>query len=234
MPSPSPEHPGLFIPDPFRFSDAMLIIPPLLIECLRCFDGQQTNLDLRAALVRATRDLEVGELEQHLIDTLSKAGFLEDERFAGMEQKRRRVIFEQPVRGPAHAGAAYPAEPDALRETMKRYLSGSPEAVGANGDLFAIAAPHVSPEGGWQSYRAAYSRLKPEHRDRTFVILATSHYGTPQRFGLTRKNFETPLGTAVTDQRLVDWLAARGGDAVEMEDFCFSFEHTVEFQVLFL
>lgn len=233
MPSPSAEHPGLFIRDPFRFSDAMLIIPPLLIECLQYFDGRQTDLDLRTALVRITGDLQATELAQYLIDTLSTAGFLEDERFASMDQERRRGFIEQPVRTPAHAGSAYPAESEALRETMQRYLTGAP-ASGSNGDLFAIAAPHVSPEGGWQSYRAAYSVLKPEHRDRTFVILATSHYGTPERFGLTRKNFETPLGAAVADLPLVDWLEKRGGPAVEMEDFCFSFEHTVEFQVVFL
>jgi hypothetical protein len=108
------------------------------------------------------------------------------------------------------------------------------EAAAADGDLFAIAAPHVSPEGGWQSYRAAYRQLKPEHRQRTFVILATSHWGEPGRFGLTRKRFRTPLGEAQTDQPLTDWLAARGGGAVEMEDYCHSFEHTVELQLIFL
>ena len=70
--------------------------------------------------------------------------------------------------------------------------------------------------------------------DRTFVILATSHYGEPERFGLTRKSFVTPLGEAATDTPLVDWLAERGGAAVDMEDYCHSFEHTVEFQVIFL
>src|SRR6185503_14096754 len=90
MPSPSPEHPGLFIRDPYRFSDAMLVIPPPLVTCLECFDGLQTNLDLRAALVRATSSFEVGELEQHLVSTLSTAGFLEDERFTAMELERRR------------------------------------------------------------------------------------------------------------------------------------------------
>src|SRR5262245_50872472 len=73
MPSPSEEHPGLFIRDPYRFSDAMLIIPPPLVECLQCFDGQQTGLDLRASLVRATNNLEVGGLGEHLLDTLSNA-----------------------------------------------------------------------------------------------------------------------------------------------------------------
>jgi len=243
MPSPSPEHPGLFIRDPYKFSDAMLIIPPLLVECLQCFDGLATDLDLRQVLVRLTNDLQVGEMERHLVQTLSSAGFLEDETFERMRADRKREFAEKSVREPAHAGAAYPGEPAELRETLADYMQdgaaesaaeSAPAAANANGNLFAIAAPHVSPEGGWQSYRAAYRMLKPEHRDRTFVILATSHFGEPEKFGLTRKNFRTPLGDAVTDLALVDWLAARGGKAVEMEDYCHSFEHTVEFQVIFL
>jgi AmmeMemoRadiSam system protein B len=233
MPSPSEEHPGLFIRDPYKFSDAMLIIPPVIVECLDNFDGEHTDLDLRASLVRATNSLEVSQLEQHLVETLSTAGFLEDEIFAKMQQERRSEFAATPIREPAHAGSAYPANFGDLRETMTRYMAGAPSSS-ANGNLVGIAAPHVSPEGGWESYRAAYGVLRPEHRDRTFVILATSHYGEPQKFGLTRKNFSTPLGEAVADQRLVNWLADRGGDAVSMEDYCFSFEHTVEFQVVFL
>jgi hypothetical protein len=42
------------------------------------------------------------------------------------------------------------------------------------------------------------------------------------------------LGESQTDTRLVDWLADRGGDAVQMEDYCHSFEHTVELQMIFL
>jgi AmmeMemoRadiSam system protein B len=111
---------------------------------------------------------------------------------------------------------------------------GQTDAPRANGGLFGIAAPHVSPAGGWQSYQAAYRVLRPEHKERTFVILATSHYGEPEKFGLTRKPFRTPMGDVANDTRLVDWLAQRAPAAVEMEDFCHSFEHTVELQLIFL
>jgi len=215
----------------------MLIIPPPLIECLRCFDGRQTDLDLRSLLVRITGDLQVGELEKHLIETFSSAGFLEDEAFAQMKAGRQREFAEAPKREPAHAGGAYPLEIAALRETMARYMDGalpSRSRPAPSGKLCGIAAPHVSPEGGWQSYRAAYGALGPELKDRTFVILATSHYGTPEHFGLTRKPFVTPLGETATDTALVDRLAADGGPAVLMEDYCHSFEHTVELQLIFL
>jgi len=233
MPSPAAEHPGLLIRDGHHFSDAVLIVPTLLVECLACFDGEKTDLDLRAMLVRLSDDLDVGELAKSLVDALSGAGFLEDENFKRMERERRAQFASEPVRWPAHAGGTYPADPEALRETLVRYMNGAAPAV-QDGRLMAIAAPHASPEGGVQSYRAAYQMLRPEDGERTFVILATSHYGAPEKFGLTRKNFRTPLGESPTDVRLVDWLAERAPGAIEMEDFCHSFEHTVELELIFL
>jgi MEMO1 family protein len=243
MPSPAPEHPGLFIRDPYRYSDAMLVIPPALIECLECFDGAHSALDLRAALVRVTGDLQVSDIEASLTGALDQAGFLANGTFEAMRDERRREFAAHPLREPAHAGSAYPAEKDELDATMRRYAEGAPASARSaatcnpatcNPAIMGIAAPHVSPEGGWQSYRDAYAVLGPEHRDRTFVVLATSHYGASERFGLTRKTFRTPLGDAVNDTRLTDWLAARAPQSVEMEDFCHSFEHTIELQLIFL
>jgi AmmeMemoRadiSam system protein B len=238
VPSPVPDRPGLFIRDPYRYSEAVLIIPPPLIECLRCFDGRQTDLDLRSVLVRITGELQVGELEKHLVETFSSAGFLEDEAFAQMKAGREREFADAPKREPAHAGGAYPLEIAALRETMTRYMDGTGKQVcggpPVSAALCGIAAPHVSPEGGWQTYRLAYQALGPELRVRTFVILATSHYGRPEHFGLTRKPFVTPLGETATNTALVDRLAADAGSAALMEDYCHSFEHTVELQVIFL
>jgi MEMO1 family protein len=234
MPSPAPEHPGLFIRDPYRYSDAMLVIPPALIECLDCFDGTHTSLDLRTALVRLTGDLQVGEIETRLTEALDQAGFLENGTFEGMRDERRREFAAHPTREPAHAGSAYPAELDALAATMQRYAEGREGNGASRPGLMGIAAPHVSPEGGWQSYRDAYAVVGPEHRDRTFVVLATSHYGAPERFGLTRKAFRTPLGEVANDTRLTEWLAERAPQSIEMEDFCHSFEHTIELQLIFL
>jgi len=121
------------------------------------------------------------------------------------------------------------AEADPLRTVMQKYLGA---AASAHEGLVGIAAPHVSPEGGWQSYRAAYQWLTPDLGDRTFVVLGTSHYGEPDRFGLTRKPFETPFGKTRTDDALVSELARQ--PASLMEDYCHSIEHSIEFQVVFL
>src|SRR5437899_9118020 len=122
MPSPSPEHPGLFIRDPYHFSDAMLVIPPPLVPCLRCFDGEHTVLDLRELLVRITGELDIGKLQQHLLDTLSTAGFLEDANFAAMEQERKLAFAGAVLREPMHAGSAYPADPTEMRTQMAEWM----------------------------------------------------------------------------------------------------------------
>ncbi|HEY4360426.1 MAG TPA: AmmeMemoRadiSam system protein B [Bryobacteraceae bacterium] len=231
MPSPVEDRPGLVIRDPFHFSDATLIIPPGLVPCLEFFDGVQSELDLRAFLVRITGDLDVSGLVQHLQDTLSQAGFLEDETFARLKQQAERAFAEAPVREPVHAGAGYPDQPAELTRVLAEYMS---DAAPPTEKVLAIAAPHVSPFGGVESYRAAYSALSPSDADRTFVILGTSHYGEPDRLGLTRKPFATPFGQARTDLDLVNRLEAEAGRGAFMEDYCHSVEHSIEFQVIFL
>jgi AmmeMemoRadiSam system protein B len=233
MPSPVPDRPGLVIRDPFQYSDATLIVPPGLVACLEFFDGQHSSLDLREYLVRATGELDVGQIEQHLTETLSAAGFLDDEAFLRHKEETEQAFAAAPVREAAHAGSGYPEEKSELIRTFDEYLG---PAAPTNGDskLLAIAAPHVSPFGGVDSYRAAYSALSPSDADRTFVILGTSHYGAPDRLGLTRKPFVTPFGETVPDIGLIDEILTKSGDATAMEDYCHAIEHSIEFQVVFL
>jgi len=231
MPSPVPDRPGLLIRDAYRYSDATLIVPPALVECLKCFDGETSELDLRQELVRITGDLQVGDLQKNIVETLTASGFLEDEVYERLREGRHRQFAAEPRREPTHAGSAYPDDPNELQQTLAEWLNG---AVNGAKSLMGIAAPHVSPEGGWKSYRAAYGALKPEYQDRTFVVLGTSHYGQPERFGLTRKPFATPLGASQVDLPLVETLVAEAGDAILMEDYCHAIEHSIEFQVLFL
>jgi AmmeMemoRadiSam system protein B len=233
MPSPVEQSPGLLIRDSFRYSDTVLIIPPPLVQCLTCFDGQQTKLDLRAMLVEISGQLEVGELEDQLIEVLTRNGFLEDDTFRALKERREREFAEAPVRQPSHAGSGYPENRDELRQTMQQWMGGQVEQA-VSPALVGIAAPHVSPGGGYESYRAAYRLLGQQYKDRTFVILGTSHYGAPERFGLTRKPYVTPWGESRTNVSLVDELIRQAPGAIAAEDYCHAVEHSIEFQVLFL
>ena len=99
IPSPFEDKPGLMIRDPFHFSEATLIVPPPLIECLEFFDGEHNALDLRAHLVRLTGDLQAGDIETNLLNALSEAGFLEDENFERRRAETERAFAEAPFRG---------------------------------------------------------------------------------------------------------------------------------------
>jgi len=233
FPSPSPEHPGIVIRDPFHYSDAILVVPPAWVLALGCLDGQQSERDIQALLMKRIGQIVPSEAVQHFVETLQSNGFLESPEFFELREQRHAEFRDAPVRRAAHAGQAYPDDADGVTETMQRYFAGrSDESL--PGPLVGIAAPHVSPEGGWQSYAAAYRRLTPDLADRTFVLLGTSHYGTPERFGVTRKPYETPLGAANVNTPLLDKLIARAPAAVVEEDYCHAIEHSIEFQVLFL
>jgi len=234
IPSPFEDKPGLMVRDPFHFSEATLIVPPPLIECLEFFDGEHTALDLRAHLVRITGDLQAGDIETNLLNALSEAAFLEDETFEKRRFATEQAFAEAPIREPAHAGTGYPDDPAELRVTLDEYLNGEKANSSPSNRTLAIAAPHVSPFGGVDAYRAAYSALTPADAERTFVILGTSHYGHPERLGLTRKPFVTPYGETATDTKLVDELERSLGPATLMEDYCHAIEHSIEFQVVFL
>ncbi|HYO84300.1 MAG TPA: AmmeMemoRadiSam system protein B [Bryobacteraceae bacterium] len=231
MPSPAEDRPGLLMRDSQGYTGAMLIVPPPLVACLELYDGESTDLDMKQLLFRITGDLDNAHIEEQLTQALDEAGFLQNERFQELMATAHREFRESAVREPAHAGTAYPDSPEEARGMLDEYMTDAP-ASSVSDKLIGIAAPHVSPFGGWQTYRAAYSALDDRHRERTFVILGTSHAGEPDAFGLTRKPYSTPLGEAVPDLALINELAAE--PAARMEDYCHRTEHSIEFQVLYL
>ena len=232
LPSPDPSRPGLFIRDPYHYSDATLLVPPLLVQALQCFDGTQSVRDLRSELVRITGEIQVGAIERNLFDSLNDAGFLENDTFTQLKARREAEFAAEEKREAIFAGSAYPSDRTEIAALFSARIGGP------NGNLSTIdiAAPHVSPDGGWSTYRAAYQSLPSidSAQDRTFIVLGTSHYGAPERFGLTRKPFLTPLGEASTDVGLVEELRSAANGAVRMEDYCHAVEHSIEFQILFL
>ena len=166
-----------------------------------------------------------------LVSSLEASGYLDGEQLEQRIASSRRDFAAAPVREPAHAGSAYPDDgAEAASELVAKLGEEAPESAPFP---IALAAPHVSPEGGYESYRRAY-RLPPLERETTFVVLGTSHYGAPERFGTTSKPFRTPLGTTEVDESALELLTSRGGNGIVREDYCHRVEHSIEFQVLFL
>jgi MEMO1 family protein len=233
MPSPAPEQPGLLLRDPYRYTPAMLIIPPPLIPALSFLDGEKSYLDLQTFLTRHIGQAVPAELVEDFVKALGDQGFLETGEFYRLREACHEEFRNSAERQAIHAGSAYPVEPKSLRKQFADYMQGAAGQADPSG-VIGIAAPHVSPAGGWKCYASAYARLAPQLAGKTFVLLGTSHYGQPEKFGLTRKPFVTPLGKLEVDVPLVDRIAERAGDAVLMEDYCHAIEHSIEFQCVFL
>jgi MEMO1 family protein len=151
-PSPDPARPGLYIRDPYHYSDATLLVPPPLVAVLECFDGIQSTLDLRSELVRITGDIQVSDLERHLFDSLNDAGFLENETYRELKSRREANFAAEEKREAAFAGAAYPHDRNRLASLLAAHVDGPTGTANTIG----IAAPHASLDGTWETYRAAY------------------------------------------------------------------------------
>jgi AmmeMemoRadiSam system protein B len=237
FPSADGRRPGILIRDPLGYAESVLSVPQEWVIGLGCLDGQHTLLDAQEALTRARGTLVFSDAVRDFVGVLQRNGFLETEEYHRLRDQRHREFQEQAERRAAHAGAAYPADPSELRKTLDEWLGGAASLANdpPNG-IVGVAAPHVSPEGGQKCYAATYGRLSalPALRDRIFVILGTSHWGAPGRFGLTCKPFSTPFGRLQVETELVDLLLRKGGKTVIREDYCHAFEHSIEFQCVFL
>lgn len=152
------------------------------------------------------------------------------------------------VRPPSHAGGAYAADPADLQREVEGYFHArnGPRALGARAagaqrTLRAIVSPHIDLHRGGPTYAWAYQRLVRQCPADVFVIFGTAHQPMRQWFGISRKDFATPLGVVRTDrgfaERLARHLASSAAgrliDPLEDEP-AHQREHSIEFQAVFL
>ena len=236
LPSPIADSPGLILRDSFRYTQAVLLIPPSWVPALAFLDGARTELDVQTYMTRASGGrLVLLEDIRRFVDALRGHGFLDSMEFHQLRDARHEEFRKALEREAMHAGTAYAADTEELSLQLRRdFRIVPPEVSPLERRLLGIAAPHASPFGGVSTYSAAYGQLAPDLAEKTFVILGTSHYGAPEKFGLTRKAYRTPLGRAEVDVALVDRLARKAPQAVILEDYCHAVEHSIEFQVVFL
>jgi len=234
--------------DPQGFSDKFLVVPADVFYICTLFDGKHSILEIQEQYTKKFGDLLFGERVRELIDHLDSCLFLDNDRF---EKARQEVIEEfkgAGVRGASHAGASYESDPDLLRKQLDEIFDhkdgpGMPDTDTPTGRMVGLIAPHIDISRGGNCYAKSYWELARECRARTFVILGISHSETTRRFVLTKKDFDTPLGTVATDRELVERIAGLtdeqsgpGERSLDffVDEFAHRNEHSIEFQVLFL
>lgn len=235
------------IRDGFQIADKVATLPAWAMALVSWFDGQKTVSDLSQQFHREAGAEIDGEAIVQLAETLDAALLLDSPEF----QERLSAQLARPVRRAACAGSAYPAAADALERFLSEQwtrpggpLAGKPKgqsavktaALQSHLSCRALISPHIDIVRGGACYAWGWRHFAARSQARTFVIFGTSHQGLLGRYALTRKAFETPLGTIEVDTDLVDSLVNHydgPDDLLANEQFHFG-EHSIEFQVVHL
>jgi len=221
-------------------SPAQILLSPQAFFLVAQFDGTHTIRDVQASFVRKFGELLPAERIREVVDRLEEALLLEGPKFEAHLEGQKAAFKRLEVRPPAHAGASYEAQ----KEALGRRLDGLFEAPGGPGTLRAgrrpeplraMIAPHIDLARGSGAYAAAWREAAEGPAPDAVVILGTAHAGHHEGLYVgTRKRFETPLGTSPVDGGILDALEKAAGPGLYEEEYLHAGEHSVEFQVLFL
>lgn len=237
------EHEGekfLALRDPAGYTPSVVMLPGGVVEIVALFDGSHSVVDIQAELMRRHGEIVPRAQLEQLVEGLDEHGFMESARFT----ERRAVIdgefLAAPTRPASHAGGAYAAEPEELRQTMDAFFA-APEGPGAiewpaeaAGGVRGAIAPHIDFHRGGPAYAWGYRSLAERSDGDLFVIFGTCHAGMRDPFALTRKDYATPLGPAALDRDFVEAVASRAGQDCFGSELAHRGEHSIEFQAVFL
>ncbi len=237
------EHEGrrfVALRDPAGYTETVVMLPSALVPIVALFDGERSFLDIQAELTRRHGEIVPRADLERLVESLDEQGFMDSERFAALRARTDAAFLAAASRPAGHAGGAYPDDPDALRRTMDAFFTdvagpGPIEATGPSTPAVrGLIAPHIDYHRGGPAYAWAYRALGERCDADLFVVLGTCHAGMRDPFALTRKDYDTPFGAAVTDRAFVEALASRAGQDCFASEIAHRNEHSIEFQAVFL
>jgi AmmeMemoRadiSam system protein B len=217
-----------------------LVLSPQAYFLVTLMDGSNSVVDIQAAHMRRYGVMLFREQLDGLVKTLDDYLFLENET---SRTRMRQLIDEfsnQTTRLPFHAGVSYESDPEGLRLQLQSFFApenggpGDPRPAQTQKTIAALMAPHIDLRAGGPCFAYAYKALVEARPVSTCVILGTGHEPLANCFALSRKNFETPLGSVAADNDFIDELTSRCSLDLLADEFAHRREHTIEFQTLFL
>ena len=209
-------------------------ISPELYRLMTMLDGTRSLRDLQLDLIRQQggRLISIEEVEA-LLAKLDSSYLLDSPKYREAMKEIIANFSSQKIRYCSHAGLSYPKQEEELRKRLETILATREAQSFPNDKITAVVAPHIDLEAGKRVYSSAYQAMKGITPERV-VILGVGHSMAKEMFSLTKKSFETPLGRAETDQKIVRELMKAGDNIVSRDDFAHRDEHSIEFQLIFL
>jgi AmmeMemoRadiSam system protein B len=259
-----PEAEGNYVLRDPRGLARTVVLPPAAAVLVSFMNGRRTLDEIRVEFQHMVgQRIDIGEIEK-LVEQLDELYFLDSLRFATYELREAEDYMELTVRPAAHAGGAYHGEPTGLRAQLGDLFTreGGPGLLPWEGlkspspnlspartsdlwrgegqivesKLCGVMSPHIDFHRGGSSFAWAYDRVVTDSQSKLFVILGTAHTPLASFYSVSRKDFDTPLGTARTHRGFVDSLSKRLGDPdhIFRDELPHRHEHSIEFQALML
>jgi AmmeMemoRadiSam system protein B len=189
--------------------------------------------------MRKYGELIYREKIEEIIEQLDTQLLLDSDRFRKSIEKEKRNFRLAPIRDAALAGKSYDPDPITLRGQIERYFSapdgpGQPRVENPSGELKGIIAPHIDFQRGGPCYAFAHKEVREGSNADLFVILGTAHCEMKNYFGLTLKDFRTPLGTVKTNKAFIETLSRTCRWNPFEDEYVHRREHSIESQLIFL
>ena len=138
-----------------------MIIPPL-VQCLACFDGEQTSLDLQTVTGsndRRTRRERDGGASSRNVEhggVLTRRDIRTSRETSGTATLPMQNLDWRPC------WHGLPEDAEAVKATLDEYLKGADRSTAGDARL-RLRRLTSARSGGWQTYRDAYGCAGPDH-----------------------------------------------------------------------
>lgn len=237
-----------YIRDPLEISPSPIVLTAPQFFILTLLDGTRSISDIRMEFAQRFGGILLPDHQlENFLSELDRMYILDGDTFRKRLEEVQKEFQERPTRQPWHAGQAYSAEPATLHQQLESFFTSSqgagyPQKIKRSErtnktqtrEVHAILVPHIDLRVGGTCYTYGYRHLLESTQPELVIILGVAHMGSRNLFTATTKDFETPLGTAKTDQEFLErWQNASSVD-LTADEWIHRSEHSIEFQLLFL
>lgn len=168
----------------------------------------------------------------NLVMLLENNGYLDSPRIRIYKESIKQYLASD-TRPAICAGTSFPNEIGELKKYLNNILSTSDSQ--SSKKYTKLMAPHIDFKIGQNAhkiYANAFEKLDTDFD--LAILLGTAHYKSSDDFMLTKKDFETPLGTVETDREFIDLLEKSFDDNLTFDDLAHRPEHSLELHLILL
>jgi len=196
-------------------------------------------MDIQNIYTQRHGESDIQQIIHRVIEELDKNLLLDNNRSRGFIRKLKDDFRNSTIRRDAHAGTAYAADKDKLKDQINGFFTstdgpGKPPSSNKTAGLQGVIAPHIDISCGGPCFAWAYKEIAESSDAELFVILGIAHTGTRNIFVLTDKTFETPFGNIETDKDFLKSLHKKNKIDYFEDEFIHKDEHSIGFQLVFL